>query len=519
MSGSRRQSTPSCRRARFPVIVLATAAAVAFSLMASGASASSSKPSAHLVSDRLVAHSTPAAGPYLAQAEHDSSEIAARIGHPLSLALIVVLNATEIKIDGKKVLAYADAQNSGGGGTGVAARCVIHLNPSSYNGKDTSDFNETLAHEVFHCFEAMDFPSLEAFGNAPHWLVEGAAEWVGETLRPSTDGFWFAYLTIPQLPLFSRAYSAIGFYALMTSSGEDTWHLLDPMLKASSSSAAYALAANAKLREDWASSLARQPGFGDGWDASGPGIPDDKYDPSTTILRSGTSLAASVKPYTNALIKFTSAANVVTITVTSPYNRMHEANGTEVDNLAGTTEYCAKECGKCPQMTEMRKLDPGTTWLAVTGDSTGASYSVTGAGAMCDAACMVGNWKVVNQALSPNPHGESGGAGTTWIISPQGGLDINYAGSAPVRTDQGSFTVTGNGVESVQVPTDPAATSGPWMATIVSGETFADGQRQGTTIGAVSTGTWTCQDSAMTVTASLGDGLGDAVITLSRTPS
>lgn len=104
-------------------------------------------------------------------------------------------------------------------------------------------------------------------------------EWVGETLVPSDDGFWEAYLTTPDVPLFTRAYSAIGFYALMTSSGEDTWHLLDPMLKAPSSSAAYALAANSKLQEDWASSLARQPTFGDGWDATGPGITDVRYIP------------------------------------------------------------------------------------------------------------------------------------------------------------------------------------------------------------------------------------------------
>jgi hypothetical protein len=167
--------------------------------------------------------SAPPPGPYLAQAEHYSSEIAARIGHPLLLSLGVVVNATDVKVGGKKVLAYADADNgSGQGDTGVATRCVIHINPADYNQKNTADFNETLAHEVFHCYEAMDYPSLVAFGNAPNWLVEGAAEWVGETLEPSTDGFWDAYLTAPALPLFSRSYSAIGFYALMTSSGEDT---------------------------------------------------------------------------------------------------------------------------------------------------------------------------------------------------------------------------------------------------------------------------------------------------------
>ena len=385
---------------------------------------------------------------------------------------------------------------------------MIHLNPINYNQKDTADFNEVLAHEVFHCFEAMDYPSIAAFDHAPNWLIEGAAEWVGETLEPSTDGFWDAYLTAPEIPLFTRAYSAIGFYSLITSSRQDTWHLLDPMFRAPSNGAAYSLAANGKLREDGASTLARQPSFGDGWNATGPGIPDDaRFNPATSIVRNGTSIAASVKPYTNGLIKFTSAADVVTITATSPYSRLHEANGKNIDGLMGSTQYCVNQCNKCVEMTtSCPDLDPGTAWLAETGDATGASYSVTGGPAMCDRACMVGSWKIVNQSLSPNAHGESGGAGTTWIISPQGTLDIDYTGSAPVQTDQGAFTVTGGGVETVKVPADAAATSGPWTATIVSEQTFAEGQRQGTNIGAVSTGTWKLSGvNSMTVTRDVGE--------------
>ena len=169
---------PSARLSDIPrgtLAVLAATTALGLCLVGSVAGASSS---------------APPPGPYLAQAEHYSSEIAARIGHPLLLSLSVVVNATDVKVGGKKVLAYADAENgSGQGDTGIATRCVIHINPANYNQKNTADFNETLAHEVFHCFEAMDYPSPVAFGNAPNWLVEGAAEWVGETLEPSTDGF------------------------------------------------------------------------------------------------------------------------------------------------------------------------------------------------------------------------------------------------------------------------------------------------------------------------------------------
>ena len=46
-----------------------------------------------LVGSAAGASSPPPPGPYLAQAEHYSSEIAARIGHPLLLSLSVVVNA------------------------------------------------------------------------------------------------------------------------------------------------------------------------------------------------------------------------------------------------------------------------------------------------------------------------------------------------------------------------------------------------------------------------------------------
>ena len=57
--------------------------------------------------------------------------------------------------------------------------------------------------------------------------------------------------------------------------------------------------------------------------------------PTTSIVRNGTSIAASVKPYTNGLIKFTSAADVVTITATSPFSRLHEADGKNIDRPHG----------------------------------------------------------------------------------------------------------------------------------------------------------------------------------------
>ncbi|HVB91125.1 MAG TPA: hypothetical protein VND70_03395 [Acidimicrobiales bacterium] len=503
-------------RARHLLPVMAATAAVAFSLAGAGADTSSS--SVQLASYQRIATAVPAAGPYLAHMKQISGEIASRIGHPLSLSLGVVLNATNIKVDGAPVAAYADAYDSTGDQVGPASRCVIHLNPVLYKEKNTGDFNSTLAHEVFHCFEAMDYPTLPAFGTAPGWLIEGEAEWVGATLYPAEDSFWDAYLTDPSISLFARKYSAIGFYSLMTASGQDTWHLLDPMLKAPSSAAAYALAANSTLKLDWASSLARKPDFGKGWDATGPGITDSRYKPTVSVLRQGTVLKGDVAPYTNALIAFDPSADVVDITAGTPYSRLHEADGTGINGLSSSTSYCVKDCDKCPEMKDMPKLEPGATWLAVTGDTAGSSYVVTGAPPMC--SCIRGTWKVTSES-GPST---SGGAGVVWMVSPKGTIAVDYDGSAPFIGPGGfSYTYRGSADYKTTLPPNPTGSSGSYVATPVSQHVTATysipGKGQITTsepLTAHAT-TWTCSGNSLSLHISVTGGIFSYALTRTGT--
>ncbi len=202
---------------------------------------------------------------------------------------------------------------------------------------------------------------------------------MGATLAPTELPVWDSYLTRLDISLFARSYDAIGFYAHMTNSGENTWHLLDPMLKAGSSAAAYGVAADKQVRLTWASSLARQDSFGQGWQTRGPGITSATDHPGVQTLAAGSTLSGTVSPYTNKLVEFTTSANVVDISATTPFSRMHEAEGTEHDNLSGPPNaFCVSDCTMCPQMQALPRLAPGTTWVAVTGDSAGASYTVAG---------------------------------------------------------------------------------------------------------------------------------------------
>jgi hypothetical protein len=504
-------------------VTLISVAAVGPSLLVFGAGSSSPQPappsdsSAQLLSYRTIDPSVPPAGPYLAQAEHYSSEIAMNIGHPLSLPLSVVVNS--VQLEGPNTGAYAAPLDSSGGQNGTATRCVIFIDPFLYRHEGTAEANLTIAHEVFHCFQAMDYSSIPTFLHAPRWLIEGEAEWVGATLVPFDDDFWNAYLLDLTTPLFTRSYDAIGFYALMTESGIDTWHLLDPMLKVGSSAAAYALAANSTLKEDWASSLARQPSFGQEWDANGPDITNVKYNPAVTVLRTGTVLGGKVAPYTNALIPFSPATDVVHITTTTAYSRLHTGNGANYDQLdMQPNDFCNNQCGKCPEMKAMPRIG-GSSWLAVTGDIQGASYRVTGEKAMCNAPCIVGTWTVTNET-SQYLGIREGGAGAIWTVDPDGTISVDWAESTPVVLAIGkSFTYRGEQTEILTPSSLTEGSTGQWLIASTSGNataTSSDGTVTPLPAYGGGTGTWTCGKDSMTVTTNVYGGGGTVVTTYTR---
>ena len=121
----------------------------------------------------------------------------------------MVVNSKQV---GPTALAYTYAYDSKGDLTGRPASCVIYINPLLYHSIDSSQVNVTLMHEMFHCFQAVDYPTLKAVHDAPGWLIEGSAEWVGETLAPSQpDVLWQNDLLDIGKSLFNRTYDAIGF--------------------------------------------------------------------------------------------------------------------------------------------------------------------------------------------------------------------------------------------------------------------------------------------------------------------
>jgi len=409
------------------------------------------------------------ASAYQAEAKGDAGDIATDLGHGLGLPLTVVVNTKQLNGTDP---AYSYAYDGSGGMSGTPARCTTYINPN-FSALSAELQKFALIHEVFHCFEAKDFTSLPAYYAAPNWLIEGEAEWVAATLAPTELHEWDAYLTGLNTSLFARSYDAIGFYAHLTNSGEDTWHLLDPMLKAyatGGSAAAYNVAADKRVRLTWASSLARQSSLGTGWQTTGPGITATTYHPPIHEIAVGTTISDNVAAYTNALVRFqVTTAQVVDISASTRYSRLHTASGSTYDDLTEPPNaFCVSDCTMCPQVAHLPKLTTGVNWLAVTGDSSGATYSIAGAKVTCG-PCLVGNWVVTNLTLTTNPGGaKSGGAGTTVEIQPNGDAVGNFTPGGPLVGGGGSVKFDGIDTDHYSFPTDTTARSGSFTASNVS---------------------------------------------------
>ena len=464
----------------------------------------------------LVALKTPPVGPYLAVLKNDESDIASHIGHPLGIPLSVVVNSKQV---GPTALAYTYAYDSKGDLTGRPASCVIYINPLLYHSVDSSQVNVTLMHEMFHCFQAVDYSTLTAFYDAPRWLIEGSAEWVGETLAPSQpDVLWQNYLLDIGKSLFNRTYDAIGFYAHMEETGIDPWHLFDRMFRAPTSAAAYAIATDREFKLTWASSLLRHPDFGDGWDLTGPAIPDIAFNPTVHVLGLNQSLKGTVAAYANDIVGVNTAANTLEFVVSTPYSRLHDSTSHDFDNLqSGPHQFCLNNCSASAELEALPRLAPGAVYLALTGDTTGASYAIS---ASNDAPCLVGHWVTTDWTLIAPEGSLSGGAGIHVTVTSTE-ADIDYTGMAPV----GDLVFSGMGDFNAAYSQSTTATSGPMSLTEIPTSDITLSVNGGAPISGNSqnspahggSGTWTC--SADTMSWHLSNSTGSEVMNFNRLPS
>lgn len=214
----------------------------------------------------------------------------------------------------------------------------------------------------------------------------------GATSDSADAGYWVGWLAQPKLPLFKRAYDAVGFYALLDQAGISAWSVLPAMLKSQLGGVNNVTAYNAgtaparqEVLDEWGSSYERDSALGLDWDLTGPGIVSaGTYGGppifNATVANDGF-LGVMAPAYAARDYHLTSAADVVEIAITGTSRLKDSASFERVPNASGN--YCTKQGGcTCPPGSAYQGTTPppltGLVHLALTGGSQGATGIVTG---------------------------------------------------------------------------------------------------------------------------------------------
>jgi hypothetical protein len=299
--------------------------------------------------------------------------------------------------------ADTDCVDAHGGQVGPAAHCTITVSVSPHvsnsRGEPTknlavisSTIGADMAHEVFHCYQAVmagTLANLNRPGNT--WLVEGSATWVESDLVPDDMGArdqWVGYLAYPRVALFKRTYTAIGFFAHLASSGISPWSRFAAMFATTSNTAAYnvSVSLSATFLDSEASSFFRDPGLGPEWDTRGPSVPtpaEVDFKPTKLTLKTSAAVPLSVEPYADgaydlSIAKLPASTPVLEVSSTG-YVRLHTTDGGIVNVLEPKgLMLCSDPKGcDCPTQPHAEYKDFEQGDLAITGGPAGGTAVLT----------------------------------------------------------------------------------------------------------------------------------------------
>ena len=246
--------------------------------------------------------------------------------------------------------------------------------------------NLTMAHEVFHCFE-FDVTGPTGWFHTGDWIMEGMADWAALRAYPVSwaqgGGSFQAYLdTCQTVPLFARAYSAVGFFGQYEDSIGELWPQVAAIVSKPGDVAAYHAAGGnvPDFLNSWASRSLVASTLGLAWypfspipAPSGSGCPALPVSGDTTVLAGEYTLwpyAIEAAPAERPLLH-----------VENLQGRARLADGT-VDTTALSDEwFCVDGECTCPAGTEgspppAPKLQL-PAFLALTGGETGARTRLT----------------------------------------------------------------------------------------------------------------------------------------------
>ena len=300
---------------------------------------------------------------------------------------------------------------------------------------------------------------------------------------------------MPDKPLFTRAYSAVGFFGHLEAAGIDPWTKLADVLDAKSNESAFkaAGAEGDPFLDSWASSYLRDPSRGAPWEVSGPGVPSGTNAKPTDIhLSNGGSVEAAAAAYANEIAVFADSPEVL-VTAFSGHARLSDAAGH--DYLVGNSgAFCMLDTGcVCPGSageSPPLPLEGDEVALGVTGGPKGASGSLSGMKLDDFCSNLTGTW-VGTWMNDPEWGGANGGftlqmvqkgskiSGTIDLTGPTcnrhgtidgtlSGKEITFGLVSTTRDTTFSGTVSGNSMSGTWGATAcdvDLQISGTWAAT------------------------------------------------------
>jgi hypothetical protein len=238
------------------------------------------------------------------------------------------------------------------------------------NGRAERDSFKPLlyAHELAHCAQQTFFSSEDQMADAPDWVIEGGADWMGgkavEELGQEVDGVeWEPWLEKPAIDLFKREYSAAGFFAMVDQVAGDGWSRMAGVLaEAKRGSERAYLRAWAGLPEifhdRWGPGLARTASLGAEWDYTGPGIPKSRIPEGKLGNRT---MTFALPAHSSDAVKLAVKAQVVIVRKAKGVRGLLLSDGKRYE-LPKAGAFCAKNGGcKCKSSTKLQLPQIGAT--------------------------------------------------------------------------------------------------------------------------------------------------------------
>jgi len=380
--------------------------------------------------------------------------------------------------------------------------CTITFFPKTTSG-DAYVVLNTVAHEVFHCFQSAALGDVNTDARAPGWVIEGGAEWVGTTVAApdaSTPGRWAGYFGNASTSIAVKKYTALGFWAHLDESGTSPWSVFRAVWAAGATPGAW-VAAGAEtpaFLDSWASGMTRYDTFPPGWDTTGPGITDDRMDVGSVAVPKPGQQSVQVAPYTTAAYSIESDADVLVFTGTG-HGRV--SDGIVDASATDGSRFCNRPGGcECPDAApdDVPPAPIGKPTVALSGGASGTSVTIVGLTldedckereqravqvvldrpAMPSAGLLAG--RVIELTSCTGPYGDWSG------VMRLGGLSLNGF-EVPFQDLPLEFTVGGTGVQTVPASTGGTITTPVFDLTVhydlqitVDGETMAiDGSATG----------------------------------------